>query len=904
MPEWKPEILRRLAALKLSPAREAEIADELAQHLEDRYDELLAAGESADAAFRTAIAELKGEDLLARGLRAVENDLYREPIAAGQDSHNIFSGILQDFRYALRMLRKSPGFTVVAVLTIALGIGANATIFSWVNSTVLNPIPGVNHTSDYITITTGDTGDANPISYPDYVDLRDRNHTLSSVIAASPRAMSLTAAAKPERVWGSLVSANYFDGLGLRPALGRFFLPSEESKPGGAPVVVISYHLWQTHFGGDPSVIGRNVEIDRHPLAVVGVAPRDFVGAQTGQTFDLWVPVMMAGDFFSAKDADDLFHNRATQWLICNGHLTPGVTAAQAQADLNVLMQQLVTQFPKEHMGDYSITASPLWRAPFGANYYLHTILLLLLAISGVILLLACANVANLLLVRSVVRRREMAIRLSIGATRWRLVRQLLAESLILGIGGGVIAMLFTLRTAGLLSDFIPHVAEVPITITATADHTVLLVTFVVSIITSVIFGILPALRSSSLQPGTVLKEEVGSVSGGLHKARLSSILVVAQIAMSLLLLVCAGLFIRSVRSKEQFNTGFNSHHVLLDYYDLSGLGYDSQSGTQFNRQLFDKLQTMPGAESATIANWIPLGFSSNVDSIAAEGYVPQPRESMNIEYADVGPNFLRTLQIPLVSGREFSTADINGSQPVAVVNAAFANRYWPQQDAVGKKLKANDISFVVVGVAQNSDNDDIGQKPTPFIYLPLFQDYSRRIAVFVRTPGDPLAFAAPVQDTVHSLDADLPLFDLTTLDSRVELTATPQRLGGVFVGGFGNLALLLAGIGIYGVLAYTTRQRTHEIGIRMALGAEPQDVLRLVLRQGFTLVLVGVAIGLAASFVLTRALSSQLFGISATDPLTFTAVALLLLTVALLACYIPARRAMRVDPLVALRYE
>jgi predicted permease len=904
MPEWKPEILRRLAPLRLAPTREADIADELAQHLEDRYQELLATGQSEDAAFRTAIDELKGEDLLARGLRSVERDWYRESIAVGQDSNNVFSGIFQDVRYALRMLRKSPGFTAVAVLTVALGIGANTTIFSWVRSTVLNPIPGVNHTSEYIAISTGGTDDANPISYPDYVDLRDRNHTLSSLIAASPRAMSLTARAKPERVWGLLVSANYFDGLGLLPVLGRVFFPPEGKKPRGAPVVVISYHLWQRHFGGDPAVIGQTVEIDRHPLAVVGVAPRAFVGAQTGQTYDLWIPVMMAGDFFNSKDAGALLHDRGTQWLICTGHLRPGVTADQAQADLNVLMQQNVKQFPKDHMGDYSVTASPLWRAPFGANYYLHTILFLLLAISGVILLLACANVANLLLVRSVVRRREMAIRLSIGATRWRLVRQLLAESLILGICGGVIAMLFTLRTAGALSDFIPHVAEVPISITATADRTVLFVTFIISIITSVIFGILPALRSSSLQPVNVLKEEVGSASGGLHKARLSSILVVAQIAMSLLLLVCAGLFIRSVRSKEQFNPGFNAHHVLLDYYDLSGLGYDSKSGTQFNRQLFDKLQTMPGAESATIANWIPLGFASNVASIEAEDYVPRPHESMSIEYADVGPNFLRTLQIPLVSGREFTVADINGSQLVAVVNAAFAQRYWPHQDAVGKKLKANETWFVVVGVAQNSDNDDIGQKPTPFLYLPLFQDYAQRIAIYVRTPGNPLAFAGPVQDAVHSLDADLPLFDLTTLDSRVQLIATPQRMGGVFVGGFGNLALVLAGIGIYGVLAYTTRQRTHEIGIRMALGAEPRDVLRLVLRQGLTLVLVGLAIGLAASFVLTRALSSELFGISATDPLTFTAVAILLLAVALLACYMPARRAMRVDPMVALRYE
>lgn len=811
--------------------------------------------------------------------------------------------VWQDIRYAVRVLLKAPGFSIIAILTLALGIGANSTIFSWVNSTMLNPIPGVRHAGEYIAINHGGTRDANPISYLDYVDLRSRNHTLSSLMAASPVAMSLTAQARPERVWGILVSANYFDGLGLRPLLGRFFLPSEETKQGGAPVVVISYRLWQRHFGGNHSVIGQTVEIDRHPFVVVGVTPRPFAGTQTGLSYDLWIPVTMESIFHSG---DNLLQSRGDEWLLCMGHLKPGVNADQAQADLNVLMQQNVKQFPKYHLGNYTMTVSPLWRAPDGANYYLWEILFLLLAISGVVLLLACANVASLLLVRSVARRREMAIRLSIGATRWRLIRQLLAESLILAVCGGVIAMLFTLWTAGSLSDFIPPVAEIPLSLTVTADRTVLLVTFIVSILTGVIFGILPALRSSGLQPANVLKEEAGSASGGIHKARLSSILVVAQIAMSLLLLVCAGLFIRSIRAMDRFNPGFNANNVLLDHYDLSEMGYNNASGTQFNRQLYDKLQTIPGVESSTVAGWVPLGFGTSSYSIQADGYVPRPHESMDVEFGDVGPHMLQTLQIPLVSGRDFTTSDIQGSQRVAIVNLAFANRYWPHQDAIGKKLHADEEWWTVVGVAQNSDFDSIGQKPEPFLYLPLFQDYERDVVIYARTAGDPLAVAGPVQDAVHSLDADLPLFNLTTLESRVELDTTTQRMGGVFVGGFGILALVLAGIGIYGVLAYTTRQRTHEIGIRMALGAEPRDVLRLVLRQGLALALIGLAIGLGASFVLTRALASadQLFGISATDPLTFIAVAILLLLVAFLACFIPARRAMRTDPMIALRYE
>jgi predicted permease len=810
----------------------------------------------------------------------------------------------QDLRYGFRVLIKSPGFAIIAILTLALGIGANSTIFSWINSTILNPIPGVQHTNQYVAVSVSSDRDQIPLAYPDYVDLRDRNTTFSGLLAASTVTMSLTSNGRPEREWGLLASANYFDALGVHPILGRGFLPSEDTKPGGAPVVVISYRLWQTHFGSDPSVIGRTIEIDKHQFEVVGVAPRGFVGTQTGLRYDLWVPVTMIGDFYSSATADILLHDRGSQWLICVGHLKPGVTSEQAQADINVLMHQITTQFPKKHIGKSELAVSPLWRAPFGSNYYLHTILFLLLAISGVVLLLACANVANLLLVRSVSRRREMAIRLSIGATRWRLVRQLLAESLILAVCGGGIAMLFTLWTAGTLGDFVPPVGEIPLVMTVTADRSVLFATLVISILTGVIFGILPALRSSSLQPANVLKEEAGSVSGGVHKARLSSILVVAQIAMSLLLLVCAGLFIRSVRLAQQFNPGFNPHHVLLDDYDLSGLGYDKTSGAQFHRRLYDRLQTIPGVESATIAGWIPLGFNMDTYTTDVQGYVPQPRESMEIQYADVGPNYLHTMQIPLISGREFTPADIGDSQLVAVVNQTFVHRYWPHSEPIGEKLKAGGVWYTVVGVAQDSDYDEIGQKPQPFMYLPLFQDYSRHCAIYVRVAGDPLAFAATVQDAVHSLDADLPLFDLTTLDSRIQLSTTTERMGGVFVGGFGIVALILAGIGIYGVLAYTTRQRTHEIGIRMALGAEPGDVLRLVLRQGLTLAVLGLAIGLAASFVLTRALSSELFGISATDPLTFAAVAVVLLGVSLLACYIPARRAMRTDPMIALRYE
>ncbi|HLW43826.1 MAG TPA: ABC transporter permease [Candidatus Acidoferrales bacterium] len=808
--------------------------------------------------------------------------------------------LLQDFRYGLRVLLKAPGFSAIAILTLALGIGANSTIFSWINSTVLNPIPGVANTAVLAELTAGKEGDPSPISYPDYVDLRDHNRSLANLMAFSLWQMDLTGNAKPQRVWGEFASANYFDTLGVRPFRGRTFLPAEGTKPGGAPVVVLSYELWQTHFGGDRSIIDKTIQINKRPYSVIGVAPPLFQGTQTGVRADLWLPVVMAQQF--ARD-QDLLRDRKADWLMSIARMKPGLTREQAQADLSNLYAQIAKEYPDAHRGTSVATLYPLWRAPWGANYYLRTILFLLMAISGVVLLLACANVANLLLVRSVSRRREMAIRLSIGATRWRLVRQLLAESLILATCGGGIAMLLTLWTSGMFGDFIPP-SSIPVYMNYHADSAVLFATMAISLLTGVFFGILPALRSSSLQPVTVLKEESGSASGGRRKARLSSVLVVAQIAMSLLLLICAGLFIRSFRLEQNFNPGFNPQGVLLESYDLRAVGYSKNSGMEFHRQLLAKLDAIPGVKSAALAGWIPMSMTVSEVTVDAEGYVPQLHESMKMDVADVSPEYLRTMQISLIAGREFTAGDTEKSQLVAMVNKEFVRRYWPSQDAIGKRVRQDGKWYTVVGVTSNFDNDHLGQKPKPFVYFPLFQDYTPLVAIHLRVSGNPLAYVGAAENAVHSLDADLPLSDVATLQSRIELNTTTQRIGGIFVGGFGILALILAAVGVYGVLAYTTRQRTHELGIRMALGAEPRGIFAMVLRQGAMLAFVGVVIGLAASFVLTRALTNELFGVSPTDPLTYAGVAILLLAVALLACYIPARRAMRTDPMVALRHE
>jgi predicted permease len=809
----------------------------------------------------------------------------------------------QDVRYSLRMIAKAPGYAAIAVLTLALGIGANTTIFSWINSTLLNPIPGLASPNEVVALSLGRGMDNPfPFTYPDFESMRDGQQSFVGITAANIAPMSLTGKGKPERVWGMVASANYFDLLGVRPILGRGFLPEEDTKPGGAPVAVISYRLWQTHFGVNPDVVGQTLEINQHPYTIVGVAPTVFQGSQTGLRSEIWIPIMMEEQLMPQGD---LIHDHHYFWLTALGRLKPGVRPEQAQEEMTLRLKREAKNYPEEHKGHDSVSVYPLWRNPFGANQFLSTLLPMLMTIAGLVLLLACANVANLMLVRSVARRREIAIRLSLGANRWRLVRQLLVESLILAFAGGLVAFAITFWTAGTFMKFVPK-TDFPISLGMRVDHTVLLATIVISVLTGVIFGILPALRASGEAPVAVLKEDTGSASGGMRKARLASALVVAQISLSLLLLICAGLFIRSFMSAQQINPGFNPHNVLIATYDLFTGGYSEASGVEFDRQLVEKLEAQPGIQSVALSSRVPLGFGGGSTAVNPEGYVSQANESMETQVAIVTPNYFQTLQIPIVKGRDFTRQDTKSSQRVVIVSETFVNRYWPNQEALGKQLNS-DLThewFTVVGVARDSKVNGLNEKPTPFLYLPLYQVYRATLIVLARTNGDPLAAGKTVEKTIHELNSDLVVFDITTLELREQIASFGQRVAGTFVGAFGLLALVLAAVGIYGVTSYTTRQRTHEIGIRMTLGANKRDVLRLVLGHGLRLTLIGVALGLAASFALTRFLTSLLLGITSTDAITFSSVALLLCAVALFACFIPARRAMRVDPMVALRYE
>jgi predicted permease len=888
-------LIRSLAAGLRSLFRrgqvDRELDEELTGFLEMATEEKIKSGMSREDARR--------EVRLERGSPEVAKAIVG---AAGWES--LVETSWQDLRFAARMLRRNPSFTTVAVLTLALGIAANTTVLSWISATLLNPIPGVAHTSDLVTVMRGDRTDhpTPPFSYPDLRDLSERTQTFSGLLGYHDDYMSLTGVAKPERIYGALTTANYFDVLGVHPILGRAFLPEEGTLRAGAAVTVIGYAVWQNHFARDPQIVGKTIQINRHPYTVVGVAPRDFTGCAPGLRTELWIPVSMDRDVWGFSRPD----YRGVFWLNVLGKLRPGVTTNQAQAELNLLMRRIAERFPEDHRDSPNeISLDPLWRSPFGINGYLYKILPMLLGLAGVLLLLACANVASLLLVRAVGRRREIAIRLGMGAARKRIIRQFLLESLLLGLLGGTAAIAITVWTSRSIVALFPP-SSLPLTHNEHIDQRVLFVTIAISLLAAIISGVLPALRSSSLPVQSVLKEEATSVSLTLHKSRLLSGLVVAQMSLSLVLLVCAGLFTRSLQKAQQSDPGFDASHLLLTSYELSPAGYTRATSAAFDRQVLDRLSALPGVESVTLADFSPLSFSIHSDYLQIEGYVPQPHESMEISRAIVGPNYFRTLRTSVISGREFTAADTAASQPVAVVNQAFVDRYWPGANALGKQVMDDGHRFTVVGVARNAKYRLLTSPTEPVIYLPNYQAYSptHDTTIHLRTTGDPRAMASSVEATIHQLNPELPLFNVNPLAVTMQLGTLFGRVAATFAASFGLLAMLLAAVGIYGVVAYTTRQRTREIGIRRALGAEKEGIYRLVLGQGFRLTLAGLVVGTALGLAFTRLLKAQLFGVSETDAVTFASSGLLVAVVALLACHIPARRAARVDPMVALRYE
>jgi predicted permease len=662
----------------------------------------------------------------------------------------------------------------------------------------------------------------------------------------------------------------------------------------------VSYAFWQSHFGASPSAIGRTLRINRHGYTVVGVAPPGFQGSTGTLREDAWIPLSMDRQVWGGSR----FNERGIFWLNVVGRLKPSVTSAGAAGELNVLMQRIAATTPEIERGPNQITLDPLWRSPFSANVYLYKTLPLLLGLSAVLLLLACANVANLLLMRSVGRRREIALRLAMGAGRSRLVRQLLAESLLLALAGGATAVVFTVWTAGTFGSFFSS-ASLPLTLTGHVNGSVLLATLGIALLVAVVSGVLPAIRMSNMAPITVLKEE-GRTSGGLRQSRMSRVLVVAQIALCLLLLVAAGLFAKSFRNEQGANPGFDPQHVLLGSYDLAPTGNSPAQEAAFDQRLLERLRALPGVRAAALADFSPLNFTIHSTDVLPEGYVPQPHESMEVDRATVSPDYFRTLETPLVAGRELTDHDDATSQPVAIVNQAFSDRYWPGLDPMGRRVTVYRRMFTVVGVVRNAKYRLLHDAPAPMVFLSHYQNQKLRdqVIVHLRVAGDPAAVAPVLTRTVEGLDPDLPVYDVTTLERSMQLGSVFERLAATLAGAFGLLALGLAAVGLYGVVAFATRQRTREIGIRMALGARQRDVFGLIIGQGLRTALIGVLLGIVGSLGLTRFISNLLYGAQPTDPLTFASAAVALIAVALIAVYVPTRRATRIEPVIALRAE
>jgi predicted permease len=806
-------------------------------------------------------------------------------------------GLLQDVRFALRQLRKSPGYAITAVLMLALAICGCSTVFSWIDGTMLHPIPKARDTGSLVSVMRGqwNTSPAPPLSYLDYKDLRERNHTFSGMLGYHHDWLTLTGGAISERIYVANVTSNFFDVLGIRPALGRFFRAEEEAREGGAPYVVLSYSLWKTRYGGDPQIVGKSIELARHTVTVIGVAPEGFINAMPGVRHDAWLPLDPLG-----TDRYRMTHRNAS-YLNVLGRLTPGVSRQRASEDLEMVMRQIVAESPGEHPGANDITLDPLWRSPFGANVYLSKSLPILLAIAGFVLLLTCVNVATLALVRFVARRREVAIRESLGAGRMQLMRQMILEGLIVSAAGGAVALAMTSWTAKRFADFIPPNSN-PIVLNGTVDHNVVAIIILLSLLATLICGAFPALRSSHVNAAEVLKEETANISGGHHR-RLLSGLVVSQIALSLALLISSGLFLRTLRNMSDADPGFKQDHILTASVGLGIAGYSDKEADPIQHKILDRVSALPGVKVAALTDWLPLSFNGRSADVYPEGYVPQLHESHEVRRADVTPDFFSAMGIPIVAGRDFTRND-NGTSPfVAIVDQTLANRYWPGENPLGRHVKIFGRLFTVIGVAKNSKHQFINEQPEPMVFLSYFQN-SDETTVMVQTNGDASAMAPAVEDAIHQVNQQLVVFDVRTLRETTRVSTIFPVMASTFAGIFAVIALVLSLTGIYGVVAYRTQLRTHEIGIRMALGASRGDVLKLVLMQGVQLTIAGLVAGLALAYGLTRFIANLLYGVSATDPATVAEVVGLLAVISILACYLPAFRAMRVNPVSAIREQ
>ncbi|HTG16922.1 MAG TPA: ABC transporter permease, partial [Blastocatellia bacterium] len=849
MHEWKEEIRSRLTGLKLEPTREEEIVEELSQHLDDRCAEMRAGGASEEEAYRAALVDLSDSQLLARELRRVELQVNSEPVVLGTRRRNMIADLWQDLRYGLRMLRKSPGFTLVAVLSLTLGIGANTAIFSLINTALLRPLP-IAKPEQLVALNNAGSNHTFPtFSYPNYKDFRDRNAVFSDLIGYRFTPISLSHDGINERLWGYEVTGNYFAALGVNAVRGRLISSDDDAAPGASPVAVVSYKGWQQRFGGEPGIIGRDVIVNGRSYTIIGVAPQGFYGTEIIAAPDMWFPVAMQAQLeIGSKWLDD----REIENLFVQGRLKSGVTVAQAQTALNDIALQLEREHPVENE-DERVALSP---PGLIGNAFRGPVLGfagLLMVVVGLVLLLACTNLANLLLARAADRRREIAVRLALGASRARLVRQLLTESLLLACGGGALGLLLAFKLVGLAVAFKPPI-DVPLTIDLHMDYSVFIFACLISLATGVLFGLLPAWQATKTDLVPALKDEFSF--GGYRRSWLKNSLIVFQVALSLVLLIGGGLMLRALQQAQSIDLGFTPQHAGEVSFDLRLQGYDEARGREFQKRLLDRVRALPGVQSAGIADLAPVDLHFSRDRVFIEG---QPLERLtNAPVAMVNrasPGYFQAMDTRIVQGRDFTEHDDEKASRVAIVNETFARRFWPGEDAIGKRFSQGGPESPkreVIGVVQDGKYRGLNEDPKPFFSRPMWQTYSGSTTLIVRGAADPQALVALVRDEVQQLDPHLPLASRTLVE-RMNLPLLPARIAASVLGVFGLVALALAAIGIYGVMSYAVAKRTHEIGIRMALGAQRADVLKLVIGQGLTLTLIGMTIGSLAALALTR---------------------------------------------------
>ena len=807
-----------------------------------------------------------------------------------------------DLRFALRQLVKNRGFTTVATLTLALGIGANTVVFSWIRTVLLDTVPGAERADRLVVLcprhVSGSVSDT--MSFLDNRDLAAETNVFAGIFGSQFSTISLRVGKEVEWAWAESATANFFDVLGVKPVLGRFFTSGEDTHPGADTVAVLNYDFWQRRFGGDRGVIGRVVEISNRPFTIVGIAPPGFGGAMGGLRFDLWIPVSMFPEF---NDVAQAFNERSWRFLHTYARLQPGVTLARAQAAAGTVMRRLESEFADSNR-DMGVVVLPVWKSPYGGQSVFLPLLRSLAFVAALLLLLVAANVANLLLARATRRHQEVALRLALGANRLRLVRQLLTESVFLAGLGGVLGCLFAAWGVNLLVKLMPA-THLPVSYHLHLSGGVLLASAAITIATGVLFGFAPALQAVKTDLNDALKQggRTGAPSGRSHWLR--GALVVCEITLAVVLLIGMTLCARSLQQARRMDVGLDPRNVWCAGFRLPTAGYDNHQVHLLYRRMRQELAALPGVEYAALSDWLPLGFEGGSGAgFSVAGYQPAPGEAMDAGISVISPDYFRALHIPVLSGREFAENDDAEAPRVAIVNQFVADRYFSGRNPVGLKIRVRGDDFTIVGVVKNGKYRSLSEPQQAYLYAPEAQVGGRSLAAVVRTVGDPRAVAQTVARAAAGIDPLLkPVAATTLIDYTAAAFAVP-RMASILLAVLGMAALLLAALGIYGVMSFSVSQRVREIGVRMALGAQKFDVLRLFVKQGMGLAGIGLILGVLGGFAAARVLASLLVGVTASDPLTYGSVASALAAVAFVACWLPARRATRIDPMEALRYE